>query len=64
MWVTKYERLRTNDADIFVLEYYGKHGPIIVETKFPSYLERWMEAGKELGFMPGDPNGFQKECKN
>jgi hypothetical protein len=35
-----------------------------VETKFPSYLDRWMEAGKDLGFMAGDPNGFQKECKN
>jgi hypothetical protein len=40
---------------------YGSGGPITVDTELPPILNSWFQAGKELGFKTGDPNGNQSE---
>ncbi|XP_021964839.1 oxygen-dependent choline dehydrogenase [Folsomia candida] len=41
--------------------YYGTDGPIVVQSvEFP-ILPIWFEAGRELGYKIGDPNGYQTE---
>ncbi|XP_037036059.1 oxygen-dependent choline dehydrogenase 1-like [Bradysia coprophila] len=46
-----------NDSD----DYYGNDGPIEVYTSELPILGTWLEAGRELGYEIGDPNGFQRE---
>lgn len=36
-------------------------GPIEVNTSMVPILDLWLEAGLELGYEIGDPNGFQRE---
>lgn len=47
----------------FVLhpEYYGNDGPIHINTSIVPVLDLWFEAGRELGYDIGDPNGFQRQ---
>ncbi|KAJ6635171.1 4-pyridoxate dehydrogenase [Pseudolycoriella hygida] len=42
-------------------EYYGNDGPIMVSASSSPVLDLWLEAGVELGYEIGDPNGFQHE---
>lgn len=43
------------------IEYYGYDGPIQVNTSGAHILDTWMEAGRELGYSFGDPNGYLGE---
>lgn len=43
------------------IEFYGNDGPIIVNSNIVPVLDLWLEAGNELGYSVGDPNGFQRE---
>lgn len=45
------------------IEYYGHDGPIVVNTNDIPMIDLWLEAGKELEYNIGDPNGFQREGK-
>lgn len=43
-------------------EFYGKDGPIMVNSNDDApILDLWFDAGNELGYPVGDPNGFQRE---
>ncbi|KAG4076679.1 hypothetical protein HA402_001966 [Bradysia odoriphaga] len=43
-------------------EFYGKDGPIMVNSNHDvPILDLWFDAGNELGYSVGDPNGFQRE---
>jgi choline dehydrogenase len=41
-------------------DYYGKDGPIIVDTNVVPMLPMWFEAGRELGFPQDDPSAMQR----
>jgi choline dehydrogenase len=41
--------------------YYGTDGPIQVQSQDVPILPIWFDAGRELGFNVGDPNGYQRE---
>lgn len=44
-----------------IQEYYGVNGPIIVNSTHVPMLDLWLNAGQELGYTVGDPNGYQRE---
>lgn len=43
------------------LEFYGTNGPLTIDSNHSPMIPMWFEAGRELGFETGDPNGFQRE---
>ncbi len=45
------------------IEFYGNDGPIEINTSVVPVLDLWLEAGLEMGYDIGDPNGFQREGK-
>lgn len=45
-------------------EYYGLNGPIVVNSSDIPSIAIWLNAGRELGYSTGDPNGFQREGNN
>lgn len=45
------------------VEYYGHDGPLHINTSIVPILDLWLEAGRELEYDIGDPNGFQREGK-
>ncbi|KAG4071087.1 hypothetical protein HA402_013401 [Bradysia odoriphaga] len=42
-------------------DFYGTNGPLTIDSNHSPMIPMWFEAGRELGFESGDPNGFQKE---